>query len=293
MNCYRSKGNKHILVHDKMLSIKYADEFAENSFFFPSFVQIQFQFLLEHIFQFSKFILLIHGWTWFPVLCQMNIVLGRCASGQKRGIVSVSGDIQLNCNNDTMWLNTRQNVESHFPNKWMNLLWTVDEQKKMRRSPLIRHIHTLATAGTIYLFAHCLQCSCADYISYRIQMRRCFFLCPIRIIDICILMNILLCAYIILCQTTRSRSTPLAVVSIVRFFFQSLLSNWLFLPLSPLQSIINLNFDSWKWTFTLETPLFCCKQANEKTIAHAHSTAREWKTISSCQREPPMPTIYC
>lgn len=128
-NYHRSKGNKHILIHDKMPSIKYADEVAENPFFFSAFIQIQFRFLLEHIFQFSKFILFIDGWTWFPVFCQINIVVCLCANGQK-GSVSESGDIQLNCNNDTMWLNTRQNVESHFPNKWMNLLCTVTKQKK-------------------------------------------------------------------------------------------------------------------------------------------------------------------
>lgn len=82
MNYHRSKGNNHILIHDKMLSIKYADEFAGKRFTFFPFTRIQFQFLLEHIFQFSKFILFIHGWTWFPVVRRINIVMCLCANGK-------------------------------------------------------------------------------------------------------------------------------------------------------------------------------------------------------------------
>lgn len=82
------------------------------------------------------------------------------------------------------------------------------EQMKLstraKKIPPSRHTPGLvAGSGCIrlYLLAHCLQRSCADYISYRIQMRHMSALFHSRngIIVICILMNILQCVYIILC----------------------------------------------------------------------------------------------
>lgn len=98
----------------------------------------------------------------------------------------------------------RQNVEAHSPEK-IAFYWENCYTKKITGSAVTQRVN---------LFAQCLHRLCVDYISYRIRMRHmsartfccwcCLFQFHNDIIDICILMNILPCIYIILCKPLSS-----------------------------------------------------------------------------------------
>lgn len=140
------------------------------------------------------------------------------------------------------------------------------EEKNDRTKPnktRERETHT----HRVYLFAHCLHCSCTDFISYRIwihHMSTIFQSCDVMhsIVVICISMNTLLnCAscilypYIILCLAVRSYgSTSIITIcnSILLFNERERVRKFFFWPSMHLfyKQFSIWIFNSWKWIFT-------------------------------------------
>lgn len=119
----------------------------------------------------------------------------------------------------------------------------------------LKHTQTRKEKGRhrVYLFAHCLHRSCADYIRYRIWMRHMSELFHSRngIIVICILMNILKCVQYHLAGSSSGRQAFMLSTSnqycspaLAYIFFFHIFAI-AFVP----QSIFNLNFRFMKMDF--------------------------------------------
>lgn len=187
-----------------------------------------------------------------------------------------------------MWLNTRQNVESHFPNKWMNGNRT---KNSAVNSPPSHTLYTL-THSRDYLFIRTLFTVLMCWLYQLSHSNAPLFFSLSHSHNRHLHFNEYITVRLYhLVPDDMIAVTPLSVVAVVRFLFFSFVAFELtFSTLVTAQINNQFEFRFVKMDFNAGNACFSTsKRENNCTHTDTHAP-REWKSISSCQREPPMPT---